>query len=208
MKKLGILVSGRGSNMQAIMDACDQGRLSATVAIVISNNKDADALQIANSRNIDTAHLSSRTHPDPGDLDKAMNATLCHHQVDYVLLAGFMKKIGPETIAQFKGKIINIHPALLPKHGGQGMYGLHVHESVIASKDKETGVTIHLVDGEYDEGAILAQESIPISSSDSATELAARVLKLEHRLYAETIQKIIDGSIILPTDTDQTEQES
>ena len=200
MKKLAILVSGRGSNMLAIMDACEQGRLDAKIEIVISNNADSPALVTAKEKGIKTVHLSSRTHPNPGELDEAMLNALSSNHVDLVLLAGFMKKIGPKTLVAYKGRMLNIHPSLLPNYGGQGMYGMRVHEAVIANREKETGVTIHLVDGEYDEGAILAQRPVTVEVGDTAESIAAKVLKVEHVLYAETIQKIIDGSIILPTE--------
>ena len=197
MKKLAILVSGRGSNMLALIDACERGRLQASVELVISNNADSMALASAKDKNIDTAHLSSRTHPDADALDVAMKQSLQQHNIDYVLLAGFMKKIGPKTLTAYKGKMINIHPSLLPKFGGQGMFGINVHKAVIEAGEKETGVTIHLVDGEYDKGAILAQRTVKVDADDTAESLAAKVLKIEHILFAETIQKIIDGSIIL-----------
>ena len=200
MKKLAILVSGRGSNMTALIDAIEQGRLHASVDLVLSNNADSQALVTAKEKEINTVYLSSRTHPDSDALDIAMKDVLEQHNIDYVLLAGFMKKIGPKTLAAYKGRMINIHPSLLPKYGGQGMFGLNVHKAVIADGEKETGVTIHLVDDEYDEGDILAQQVVTVAENDSAETLAARVLKVEHVLFAETVQKIIDGSIILPVD--------
>ena len=106
-----------------------------------------------------------------------------------------MKKVGPKLLEAFKGRIFNIHPSLLPKHGGKGMFGIHVHESVLASGDSETGVTIHLVDGEYDQGRILAQKRIKVEEGDTPEVLAARVLKLEHQLYSETLQGVIEGTI-------------
>ena len=198
MKKLAILVSGRGSNMLAIINACKEGRLSSEVAVVISNNKDSKALMLAQENGIDAIHLSSRTHPDAEQLDKAISETLQQYQIDLVILAGYMKKIGDKTQAQFNGRILNIHPSLLPKFGGKGMYGLHVHEAVIAAKEKQSGVTIHLVDGDYDEGTILAQQSVAVDDDDTPESLAAKVLKQEHIIYAETIQNIIDGNIKLP----------
>ena len=198
MMKLGILVSGRGSNMNAIIDACEQGKLTASVEVVISNNRDSLALISAQQKNISTAHIGSSTYPDPGELDMAMKELLQSHNVDLVILAGFMKKIGPKTLSAYKGKIINIHPSLLPKFGGRGMFGINVHKAVIAAGEKESGVTIHLVDDEYDQGAILAQRTVAIATEDTAESLAAKVLKIEHLLYSETIQKIINGSIILP----------
>ncbi|MEQ8288740.1 MAG: phosphoribosylglycinamide formyltransferase [Gammaproteobacteria bacterium] len=199
MKNLGILVSGRGSNMRAIIDACESGRVAAEVVLVISNNADSLALQTAQEKHIATVHLSSRTHPDARELDKAMLRALQDAEVELVVLAGFMKKIGPLTLKNYKGRIINIHPSLLPDYGGKGMFGIHVHEAVLENKEQQTGVTIHLVDGEYDQGAILAQQTVPVKKGDDASTLASRVLQVEHRLYVETIQKIIDGSIILPS---------
>ena len=199
MKKLAILVSGRGSNMVALIEACEQGRLQATVELVISNNADSQALVTAKQKSINTAHLSSLTHPDADVLDVTMKDMFEQYEIDYVLLAGFMKKIGSKTLNAYKHRMINIHPSLLPKFGGQGMFGLNVHKAVIEAGEKETGVTIHLVDDEYDEGAILAQQTVEVASEDTAESLAAKVLKVEHVLFAETIQKIIDGSIILPS---------
>jgi len=200
MKKLAILVSGRGSNMLALIDACEQSRLQASVELVVSNNRDSLALVSAKEKGIDVAHLSSRTHPDADALDVAMKESFEKHQVDYVLLAGFMKKIGSKTLSAYKNRMINIHPSLLPKFGGKGMFGFNVHKAVIEAGEKETGVTIHLVNGEYDEGAILAQQKVEVVEGESAESLAAKVLKVEHTLFAETIQKIIEGSIILPVE--------
>jgi len=200
MKKLGILVSGRGSNMIAIVEACERGELAASVELVISNNKDSLALASAQSKHIETAHIGSSIYPEADALDKAMLDALNEQNIDLVLLAGFMKKIGPRVLSHYRGRIINIHPSLLPKHGGKGMFGINVHSAVLAAGEKESGVTIHLVDGEYDEGAILAQQTVSIASDETSESLAAKVLKVEHVLFAETIQKIVDGSIILPSD--------
>ena len=195
--KLGFLASGRGSNMLAILNDCKAGKLDAEPAVVISNNADAGALEYARDAGIPEFHLSSATHKDESVLDDAITDTLKSNAVDWVILAGYMKKIGPKLLEEFKGKIFNIHPSLLPKHGGKGMFGFHVHESVLESGDTETGVTIHLVDGEYDQGRILAQEKIPVEADDTPEVLAARVLKLEHQLYSETLQGVIEGRISL-----------
>ena len=200
MKKLGILVSGRGSNMTAIINACEQGKLSASVEVVISNNPDSNALELAQKNNINTVHLDLSIHSDPGLSDALMRDTLLTHNVDFVLLAGFMKKIGPLVLSAYRGKIINIHPSLLPKYGGKGMYGMNVHKAVIDAGENESGVTIHLVNGEYDQGTVLAQQSVIVDPGDTPESLAEKVLAGEHVLYAETIQKIIDGSIIMPSD--------
>ena len=195
--KLGFLASGRGSNMLAIIDNCKAGKLNAEPAVVISNNADAGALEYAGEAGIPAFHLSINTHADPSRLDDEITNTLKSHEVDWVILAGYMKKIGPKLLEDYKGRIFNIHPSLLPRHGGQGMYGLHVHEVVLASGESETGVTIHMVDGEYDQGRILVQEKVPVEVDDDAATLAARVLRVEHQLYSETLQGIIEGRIRL-----------
>jgi phosphoribosylglycinamide formyltransferase 1 len=196
--RLGVLASGGGSNLQAVIDATKAGRLTAIPCIVISNNSGAFALTRAQNAGIPTFHLSTKTHPDPDELDKVMLQTLLDHGVDIVVLAGYMKKLGHRTLRHYKGRIINVHPALLPKHGGYGMYGRYVHESVLASGDTITGVTIHLVEEEYDTGPILAQCEVPVHNDDTVETLAERVLQQEHRLYVETLQKICEGSIELP----------
>lgn len=193
--RLGFLVSGRGSNMLAILSDCKAGKLDAEPAVVISNNADAGALEYAGDAGIPAFHLSTQTHS--GKLDDVITDTLKSHTVDWVILAGYMKKIGPKLLEEFQGRIFNIHPSLLPEHGGKGMFGIHVHESVLASGDSETGVTIHLVDGEYDQGRILAQKRIKVEEGDTPEILAARVLKLEHQLYSETLQGVIEGRIRL-----------
>ncbi len=195
--KLGFLASGRGSNMLAMIDNCEVGKLNAKPVVVISNNADAGALVYAREAGIPAFHLSSNTHEDESVLDQEITNILKSHEVDWVILAGYMKKIGPRLLGEFQGKIFNIHPSLLPRHGGQGMYGVHVHEAVLASGESETGVTIHMVDGEYDQGRILAQEKVFVEADDTPESLAARVLKVEHELYSETLQGIIEGRISL-----------
>ena len=195
---LGFLASHNGSNMQAVIDACRSGRLNARPVVVISNNRDSGALERARNENIPWYHLSSASHPDLEDLDREIVDVLLAHDVNLVILAGYMKKIGPVTLATFPGRIINIHPGLLPEYGGQGMYGQRVHEAVIASGDKETGVTIHVVDQVYDNGPVLAQTRIPVKQGDTADGLAERVLAVEHELYVDTIDRIIRGEIKLP----------
>jgi len=195
--KLGFLASGRGSNMLAILNDCKLGKLDAEPAVVISNNADAGALEYAHEAGIPAFHLSSKTNEDESALDQDITNTLNLHKVDWVILAGYMKKVGPKLLEGYKGRIFNIHPSLLPEHGGKGMFGIHVHEAVLASGDTETGVTIHLVDGEYDQGRILAQERVPVEDGDTPESLAARVLKVEHQLYSETLQGVIEGRISL-----------
>jgi phosphoribosylglycinamide formyltransferase 1 len=196
---LGFLASHNGSNMQAVIDACQAGELKATPSVVISNNGDSEALARANRQAIPCYHLSSQTHPIAEQLDEAILHALTFHQVRLVILAGYMRKLGIKTLAHFAGRILNIHPALLPKFGGQGMYGAHVHAAVLAAGEKETGVTIHLVDSEYDHGSIVAQCRLPVYPGDTVTTLSQRVLEREHTFLVETLEKIIAGSISLPS---------
>ncbi|MEX0941271.1 MAG: phosphoribosylglycinamide formyltransferase [Pseudomonadales bacterium] len=191
MIKLGILASSRGTNFQAIIDACASGRLDAKPVIAISNNSRAIALARARDAGIPVAHLSGTTHPDERELDAAITKTLTTHEVDLVITAGYMKKLGPLTLTKFSRRIINVHPSLLPRHGGKGMYGINVHRAVIESGDHETGITIHYVNGEYDTGPIIAQKSIPVLPSDTPTSLADRVLAEEHKFLIDTLASII-----------------
>ena len=196
--RLGFLVSGRGSNMQAVVHACKNGKLNARPAVVISNNAAAGALDIARHESIPAVHISSHTHPDPELLDQTITETLQQHQADLIILAGYMKKIGPVLLNTYRNRIINIHPSLLPKFGGQGMYGINVHAAVLAANEKTTGATVHLVEGEYDSGKILGQRQVEVLSADTPGSLAARVLEVEHSLYVDVIKDIIEGKINLP----------
>lgn len=183
--------------MQAVIEGCKSGRIDAHPRVVISNNSASGALQRARGEGIDCAHLSGVTHPNAHELDRAILDTLRQHDVDLVILAGYMRKIGPATLAEYSGRMINIHPALLPRFGGKGMYGHHVHEAVLASGVKESGVTVHLVDAQYDHGPILAQRRVPVLPGDTAESLAKRVLEHEHELLVETVARIASGEIPL-----------
>jgi len=196
--KLGFLASHNGSNMQAIIDACKAGTLDAEPAVVISNNSMSGALERARKESIPCYHISGAKYGTPEEEDQAILDTLRRHEVDVVVLAGYMKKLGAKTLAGFAGAILNIHPALLPKFGGAGMYGRRVHEAVLAAAEKESGPTVHVVDAQYDSGPILAQRRVPVLPDDTPDTLAARVLEQEHVIFAETLQKIVKGEISLP----------
>jgi phosphoribosylglycinamide formyltransferase-1 len=193
---LGFLASHGGSNMQAIIEACKSGRLDANPCVVISNNSNSMALQRAKNEGIPHYHISVLAHPGPQE-DEEILRVLRHHGVDTVILAGYMKRLGSVSLRAYRGRILNIHPALLPKFGGKDMYGKRVHEAVLAAGEKVTGVTIHIVDEHYDTGPIIAQCQVPVLENDTADLLAERVLKHEHVLFAETLQKIADGRIVL-----------
>jgi phosphoribosylglycinamide formyltransferase 1 len=194
---LGFLASHGGSNMQSIINACKNKNLDAIPCCVISNNSESMALKRAENEGIPHYHLSLLQYPDPEELDKAIIEKFLYHNVDTVILAGYMKKIGSSVIRQFKGRILNIHPALLPKYGGKGMYGKYVHEAVLKAGEKVSGPTIHVVDEIYDNGRILAQKEVPVYHNDTTETLSARVLEQEHILFPETLQKIAKGEIKL-----------
>ncbi|WP_238403135.1 phosphoribosylglycinamide formyltransferase [Paenibacillus mesophilus] len=200
MPKLNIALfaSHGGSNAQAIIDACAGGVLDGSVAVVISNNSQSGAMEKAATAGIPSYHLSSKAYPEEERLDQAILETLLTHEVNLIALAGYMKKLGPQTLRAFAGRIVNVHPSLLPKFGGHGMYGRRVHEAVLAAGERETGVTVHLVDEEYDEGPILAQARVPVLAGDTAETLAERVLQCEHEFYVETLQRIASGNISFP----------
>ena len=186
--RLGILASHGGSNFQAIFDRCASDEIPAEVGVVISNNSQSRAINRARSQDLPWAHLSSRTHPDPADLDSAILKCLEAHQTDLVVLAGYMKKLGACTLEAYANRIINIHPALLPAFGGRGMYGEHVHEAVIASGARVTGATVHLVDEHHDTGPIVAQEVVKVYEDDTPESVARRVLAVEHSLYPAVVR--------------------
>lgn len=196
MIRLGVLASHGGSNLGAILAACQSGVLAMIPAVVISNNSRSFALERARQAGVPTYHLSSQTHPDPAKLDQVRAETLARYQVDLLALAGYMKPLGPRTLGQWAGRIVNIHPSLLPKFGGKGMYGERVHEAVLAAGEQETGATVHLVTEEIDQGPILAQVTVPVAPDDSPASLAARVLPQEHALYVATLARIAAGELL------------
>ena len=196
--RLGFLASHGGSNVQAIVDACRAGELHAEPRVAISNNSGSEVLRRAAREGVPGFHLSSRTHPRPGDLDEAIEGVLAAHGVDLVVLGGYMRMLGPRVLGRYRGRVLNVHPALLPAYGGRGMYGERVHVAVLAAGERVTGVTVHLVDEEYDKGLIVAQAEVPVLEGDTVESLRLRVLRREHELYPETLQRIATGEIELP----------
>jgi len=176
--RVAVLVSGGGTNLQALLDALRDSPI-ARVARVISNRPDAGALERARSAGVPTTVL--RDADDPAELHAALAGA------QMVVLAGYLKLVHASVVARFRGRMINIHPALLPDFGGPGMYGRRVHEAVLASGAKESGATVHFVDEEFDRGAVIAQEKVPIEPGDTADTLAARVLEAEHRLLPKVV---------------------
>ncbi len=197
MIHLGFLASHGGSNVQAIIDAIKKGRLDAEACAVISNNSGAKVLERAKSEGVPHYHVSAKTAGSPEAADDEIISIFKKHGVDTIVLAGYMKILGEAVIKAFAGRVLNIHPALLPKYGGKGMYGKYVHEAVLAAGEKESGPTVHTVDEKYDKGRILAQKRVPVLPDDTSETLAERVLKEEHKIYADTLQKISTGEIVL-----------
>ncbi|AKB45583.1 MULTISPECIES: phosphoribosylglycinamide formyltransferase [Methanosarcina] len=194
---IAIFASHRGTNMQAIIDACKIGDLNGEICAVISNNSNSQALEKARIAGIPEYHLSNKTHPEEEELDEAICKVLTESGADIVALAGYMKKLGPKVLKQYKGRILNIHPSLLPKYGGKGMYGIHVHRAVIDAGENTTGVTIHLVEEEYDAGKIIRQCEIEVLEGDTIDTLSKKVLEKENSFYVETLRLISEGVIKL-----------
>jgi phosphoribosylglycinamide formyltransferase-1 len=184
--RIAVLASGRGSNLQAIIDHFDNlaRERIANVALVASNRADSPALIRAATASIDIAQF------DAADDGSELLDLLRKSRIDLVVLAGYLKRIPSKVIREYAGRIMNIHPALLPAFGGEGMYGARVHEAVIASGVKESGVTVHLVDDEYDRGPIVAQWRVPVEPSDTPDSLAARVLAVEHVVYPRAVEMV------------------
>lgn len=185
MIRIAILASGSGTNAENIINYFKNSD-SISVVHVLSNKKEAKVLERASRLNIPSGSFDKN---DFIDTDEVLN--LLKENADYVILAGFLWKIPAKIIAAFPNKIINIHPALLPKYGGKGMYGMHVHNSVVENKEKQTGITIHYVNENYDEGAIIFQKSFEVLESDTAEDVAQKIHKLEYEYFPKVIEKVI-----------------
>ncbi len=190
MHNLILFASGRGSNVQAIINyfGAEQG---VHVALIVTNKADAGVLRIAQADGIPTEVVDKHSLAGAG-----LIATLQQYRPSLIVLAGFLLKIPPSFIEAFRGRIVNIHPALLPLHGGKGMWGEHVHRAVLAAGDTRSGITIHLVDEEYDHGATVLQAQCPVLPGDSAETLAARILQLEHFWYPRAIRFLLSGDSV------------
>jgi phosphoribosylglycinamide formyltransferase-1 len=182
---IAVFASGNGSNASKIIDYF-KNNPRIIVSCVISNKEDAPVLEMAKSKNVLTKSFTKQELEN-----RFVEDFLVSMDIDFIVLAGFLLKIPEELIKRFPNKIINIHPSLLPKYGGKGMYGINVHQAVIENREKESGITIHLVNEEYDKGRILLQKKCPVFENDSPEDLAKRVLVLEHESYAPCIEKYI-----------------
>lgn len=191
MLKLAVFASGNGSNLQAIIDAIALGRLNAQVATVISNKSHAFALTRAQNSGITTFHISQIKYSGYLDYVSQMLAVLDRHAIDLVVLAGYMKLLPREIIDRYYGRVINVHPALLPKYGGPGMYGVNIHQAVLSAGEEYSGATVHMVDYKFDHGPILIQRRVNVYPDDTPDTLAARVLEIEHIILPRAVALFI-----------------
>ncbi len=189
--RVAVFASGGGSNFQAIVDAQKSGYAAIEVVLCVTNNAEAGVLQRAAREGIDSIVISSTSYSRAGEFARELLNALDECGIELIALAGYMKKIPAAIIQKFPGRILNIHPALLPEFGGKGMYGHHVHEAVLRSGTDRTGATVHVVDQGYDTGRIVLQREIPVLPDDTPETLAARVLDVEHQLYPDAINMVL-----------------
>lgn len=207
--KIAVFASGKGSNFKAILDAIESGSIrNAAIVAVISNNSDAGALAAAREHGLPALHLSRKQFGTDEEFRASLLGTLERHGANFIVLAGYMKKLDAGIVRRFRNAIVNIHPALLPDFGGPGMYGMHVHEAVIKSGSRVSGATVHIVDEEYDRGPIVVQQSVPVAGDDTPESLAAKVLKIEHELYPKAIRLFAEGRVVIHQQRVTIEQEA
>ena len=187
-RRIAVLISGRGSNLQSILDAIRAGELDATVAVVISNRPEAPGLLRAREAAVEAVCLRPRDYPDRDAYDRAVVETLGAHEVGLVCLAGFMRLIGPPLLQAFPHRILNIHPSLLP-----AFPGLEAQRQALEHGVRVTGATVHLVNRDLDAGPIVLQTAVPVREDDTVETLSARILVEEHKLYPQAIQTVLDG---------------
>lgn len=192
-KRIGVLVSGNGTNLQAIIDSIERKELDAEISVVISNIKEAFALERAKNHNIPSAVINHKDFPNREAFEKPLIEELDKRKVDLVCLAGFMRVLTPFFVSHYKNRIMNIHPALLPAF--KGLYGHHVHEAVLKSGAKFSGCSVHFVTEDVDGGPIIVQRTVPVKDNDTPDTLAERILVEEHKAYSEAIKLFIENRI-------------
>lgn len=188
-KRIAILASGGGSNAEALLKAMQDPAYPAECVVIFTNKLEAGVLEKAARFKIPSEALSHKDYANREDFDAAVLGVLSRYKPDYLCLCGYLRILTPAFVQAYRGRILNIHPSLLPRHGGPGMHGHHVHEAVLAAGDTESGATVHFVDEGVDSGAILMQQSVPVLPGDSPESLAARVLGAEHQVYAAALKK-------------------
>jgi phosphoribosylglycinamide formyltransferase-1 len=200
MLRLGFLASHAGTSMRTIVEAIEARRLDAQAAVVISNNAAAAALSFAGDHGIPAAHVSAKTAGTDTAADAEIARRVSDAGADLIVLSGYLRMVGPLTLTRYRGRILNVHPALLPKYGGKGMYGRFVHAAVLAAKEAESGASVHLVDEVYDHGAVISQRTVPVHPDDTVEALSERVVAVEGALFVETLRDIVArGGQIVPS---------
>ena len=194
---IGVLISGGGTNLQAIIDNIKNKYINANISVVISNKKSAYGLQRARDNNIDDVFISKKQHASDLKFNRAINAELKKHDVNLVILAGFLSILVPEFIDEYENRIINIHPALIPSFCGKGYYGIKVHQAALDYGVKVSGATVHFVDKGTDTGPVILQDIVKVADNDTASTLQQKVLKIEHKLLPEAIKLYCDGKLEL-----------
>lgn len=194
--RLGFLASGNGSSAEAITAAIGRGELDAEARLLVSNKRDCAAFAWAADRGLATRHIP--TVNDPEAADAALCEAMAEAEVNLIVLSGYLRRLGPRTLAAYANRILNIHPGPLPRFGGEGMYGLRVHQAVVAAGVAQSAMTVHLVDEEYDHGPALAQQAVPLTAEDTAETLQARVKALEPAFFLDVLRRISAGHLSLP----------
>ena len=196
MKKIAIFASGDGSNFRKIYNQIQKGDIPAKIVLVVSNNPQCGAIIFASEQGLENFIVNHTRFPNSDTRDKRLLQALLKSEVELICLAGYMKLLPVEIVKEYQNRILNIHPALLPQFGGKGFYGMKVHEAVIEAGAAESGVTVHLVDAEYDHGKIIAQKKVQVRSGDTAKTLAKRVLKVEHDLYPKVVKAFCKDRVV------------
>ena len=192
---VAVFLSGGGSNFQSLLNAAQAGNLAARIVLVVSNQDNAYGLERARLAGIDTFVYKVKNYPNRSEAHRDLMEVMASYDIDYIALAGYLKLIPEPLIKKYVNRITNVHPALLPKFGGKGMYGNRVHQAVLKAGETESGASIHLVDEIYDNGKILMQKKVPVLPDDTPDTLAARVLKVEHEIYPIALNDLITGKI-------------
>lgn len=192
MKNIAVFVSGGGTDLQSIIDAVQEGSLKVNISLVIGSKPGIYALERAKSAGIPVHVFCKNDYENLSTMYESVISLLKLSKIDYIVLAGYLSILSPNIINAFEGRIINVHPALLPKFGGKGYYGMHVHEAVIASGEKISGATIHYVDEGTDTGKIISQGIVPVFPDDTPETLQKRVLELEHKLLPQTLAELLN----------------
>jgi phosphoribosylglycinamide formyltransferase 1 len=195
--RIAVFASGNGSNFQALIDACKSGEINGEIVALVTNKRHAYAVTRARNAKIEVLLFEPEKFNSRTVMCAKTAKALNERNVDLVVLAGYMLKLEPCMVRSFPNKIVNIHPALLPKYGGKGMFGHHVHEAVLAAKETESGCSVHLVDEIYDHGQVLAQERVTVDPTDTPQTLAEKIHLKEHALYVSVVKRICSGELKL-----------